>query len=84
MLIWAEPCEIVFQAVPAYMYVDSEGPALPDQGIHSPLTESFDIIECINREQMTRWDCACAIWICILCMIKDTFSHNVPICSKQS
>ena len=34
---------------------DSEG---PEQGLHSPLPESLDTIECINDEQIPGWDFA--------------------------
>ena len=44
-------------------FVDSEDPdetarAQSDQGLHCPLTESFDSIECVNGGQMPGWDLA--------------------------
>ena len=39
---WAMPCENVYSGI----YAQS------DQGLHGPLTEWLDTIECINAEQM--------------------------------
>ena len=45
-----------------------------DQGLHSTLTESLDTTECINGEQMHVSVLGMNLNLCILHMLKDTFS----------
>ena len=47
-----------------------------DQGLHCPLIESLDTIECINGEQQPGWDFAHARTksdLCVSRMLKDFF-----------
>ena len=53
LIIWTVPCEngslgICGQRKPRPACTSTQS----DQGVHSPLTESLDTIECINAEHM--------------------------------
>ena len=54
MIIWAEPCENVSSGIYGQRSPRSAcASAQSDQGLHCPLTESLDIIDCNNGEQMS-------------------------------
>ena len=57
--VWITPCENVSRRICGQRRPRSAcASAQSDQGLRCPLTETSDIIECINEEQMPRWDFA--------------------------
>ena len=57
--IWAAPCENVTLGKCGQRRPRSAcASAQSDQGLHCPLTESWDTIKCFNGDQMSGWDFA--------------------------
>ena len=82
LIKWAELCKNLSSGICGQQRPRSDCASVQsDQGLRCPLTESCDIIECINGELMPRSDFAHArmtLNLCILCTFDDTFSLDAP------